>query len=92
MEKGIGDRSLWSRHEMKYLISEATAAGITQYIKAYTCLDRHSEFKPNNAYMISSVYLDSPDMKLCRESLEGTKNRFKLSSHLGRVRDNIIKG
>lgn len=63
---------------MKYLISESTAAGITQYIKAYTCLDRHSEFKPNNAYMISSVYLDSEDMRLCRESLEGNKNRFKL--------------
>jgi len=78
MGKGSGDRSLWSRHEMKYLISETTAAGITQYIKAFTCLDRHSEFKPNNAYMINSVYLDSENMKLCRESLEGTKNRFKL--------------
>ena len=78
MEKGSGNRSIWSRHEMKYLITESTAAGITQYIKAYTCLDRHSEFKPNNAYMISSVYLDSEDMKLCRESLVGNKNRFKL--------------
>ena len=78
MGKGSGGRSLWSRHEMKYLISESTAAGITQYIKAYTHLDRHSEFKPNNAYMISSVYLDSPNMRLCQESLDGQKNRFKL--------------
>ena len=36
------------------------------------------KFKPNNAYMISSVYLDSDNLKLCRESLDGTKNRFKL--------------
>jgi SPX domain protein involved in polyphosphate accumulation len=71
-------RSLWSRHEMKYLISESTAAGITQYLKAFTHFDRHSEFKPNNAYMISSVYLDSEDYRLCRESLDGQKNRFKL--------------
>ncbi|MBN1846626.1 MAG: polyphosphate polymerase domain-containing protein [Sedimentisphaerales bacterium] len=72
------ERSLWSRHEMKYLISESTAAAVTQYIKAYTHLDRHSEFKPNNAYMISSVYMDSPELRLCRESLDGQKNRFKL--------------
>lgn len=78
VEEYRSDRSLWSRHEMKYLISESTAAGITQYIKAYTCLDRYSEFQPNNAYMVQSVYFDSLHMKLCRESLEGTKNRFKL--------------
>lgn len=78
MKESSSNRSLWSRHEMKYLISESTAAGITQYIKAYTCLDRHSEFKPDNAYMIQSVYLDSLDLKSCRESLDGVKNRFKL--------------
>ena len=78
MSQATENRSLWSRHEMKYLISESTAAGITQYLKAFTHLDRHSEFKPNNAYMISSVYLDSENFKLCRESLDGTKNRFKL--------------
>ena len=78
IETRSGDRSIWSRHEMKYLISESTASGITQYVKAYTCLDRHSEFKPNNAYMINSVYLDSGNMSLCRESLDGNRNRFKL--------------
>ena len=29
-------------------------------------------------YPIVSLYLDSPDLQLCRESLTGVKNRFKL--------------
>jgi hypothetical protein len=40
--------------------------------------DRYSAATPGGAYHISSLYLDSADLRLCRESLEGQKNRFKL--------------
>lgn len=72
------NRVSWNRHEMKYLISESQAARIRRFIEPYVLLDRHSEFKPNNAYPIVSLYLDSDNMQLCRESIEGKKNRFKL--------------
>lgn len=73
-----GDRTLWCRHELKYVVSEAQAAAIARYIGPYMKLDRHSEFKENNAYPICSLYFDSDKFQLCRETLEGKKNRFKL--------------
>ncbi len=69
---------LWRRYEIKYLIDESLAAGIAQFIKPYVQLDKYCIKKPNFAYPITTLYLDSRDLKLCRESLEGHKNRFKL--------------
>lgn len=63
---------------MKYLISESKAAAIAQFIKPYVRLDRYCELQPNGAYPVASLYLDSKNLRLCRESLAGHKNRFKL--------------
>ena len=77
--KDISGRGvLWSRYEMKYLITESTAAGIVQFIKPFTTPDRYCKNKPNGSYPIVSLYLDSSNLRLCRESIDGTKNRFKL--------------
>jgi len=73
-----GDRTLWCRHEIKYLVSEAQAAAITEYIRPLMRMDRHGEFKDDGYYPISSLYMDSEDLKLCRETLEGKLTRFKL--------------
>ncbi|MHC4126130.1 MAG: VTC domain-containing protein [Planctomycetota bacterium] len=67
-----------SRHEIKYCISEAKAAAIIQFIKPYLHLDRYCKLQPSGVYPIVSLYLDSHNLQLCRESLEGHKNRFKL--------------
>jgi hypothetical protein len=78
MQDNLVDRTLWCRHEMKYQISESMAAAISHYITAYMRPDRYSELQEEGAYPIVSLYLDSPDLRLCRESLTGEKNRFKL--------------
>ncbi len=72
------DRALRCRHEMKYLISGIKAEAITQFIKPYIQMDRYSKLQRGGFYPIVSLYLDSDDFGLCRESLTGQKNRFKL--------------
>jgi hypothetical protein len=72
------DDVLRCRFEMKYLISEAVAAEIKRFIGPYLSLDRYSKLQPGGAYPIVSLYLDSKNFRLCRESLTGQKNRFKL--------------
>ena len=74
----IVDRMLACRYELKYLISEATAQAISQFVKPYLQLDRYSKLQRGGFYPIVSLYIDSDDMQLCRESLEGRQNRFKL--------------
>ena len=76
--KILSDRTFWCRHELKYLISESTAAGVTQFITQFMRMDRFSELQENGTYPIVSLYLDSPNLKLFRESMDGHKNRFKL--------------
>jgi len=72
------DRTLSCRYEMKYRINESIAHAIKQYIRPYISLDRYSKLQRGGAYPIVSMYLDSEDLRLCRESLTGQANRFKL--------------
>jgi hypothetical protein len=72
------DRTLGCRYELKYLITEAQTEAITQYLKPHLDLDRYSKLQPDGYYPIVSLYLDSLGLDLCRETLEGKKNRFKL--------------
>ncbi len=72
------DRTLRCRHEMKYHISESKAEAIIQFIKPYIQMDRYSKLQRSGAYPIVSLYLDSNVLQLCKESLRGHKNRFKL--------------
>jgi hypothetical protein len=73
-----GDRMLACRFELKYLITEAKAAAIERYIRPFLEYDRYSTLQRGGMYPIVSLYCDSPDMQLCRETLTGMKNRFKL--------------
>ena len=72
------DRMLACRYEMKYVIDEIKAAGIVQYIRPFLPPDRYSKLHRGGMYPIVSLYLDSPELRLCRETLTGQKNRFKL--------------
>jgi len=74
----LPDRTLRCRHEIKYHISESEAEAITQFIKPYIQMDRYSKLHRKGDYPIVSLYLDSNELQLCRESLHGHKNRFKL--------------
>lgn len=73
-----GNRALRCRHEIKYLISESRAAAIAQFIRPYVRLDHYCKLQPKGSYPVASLYLDSKGLQLCRESMEGRKNRFKL--------------
>jgi len=66
------------RFEMKYLITEVEARALAEFIKPYIQVDRYCKLQGGGDYPIVSLYLDSEDLQLCRESLEGRKNRFKL--------------
>jgi len=66
------------RQELKYLISESKAEAVAQFIKPYLHVDRYCKLRRGGRYPIVSLYLDSNDMLLCRESLTGQKNRYKL--------------
>ncbi len=72
------DRMLACRYEMKYIIDEIKAAGMVRYIRPFLQPDRYSKLQRGGMYPIVSLYLDAPDLQLCRESLTGVKNRFKL--------------
>ncbi len=63
---------------MKYLISEAKATAIERFVFDYLPIDHYSKLQPYGCYPIVSLYVDSPDLMLCRESLTGILNRFKL--------------
>ncbi len=66
------------RYEMKYFISEIQAQTIKHMIAPYVQLDRYCKAHSSGTYPLASAYLDSHDLCLCRESLDGHKNRFKL--------------
>jgi len=72
------DRMMGCRFEMKYLISESKAAAMTQFMKPYIPVDRYCKLQRGGDYPIVSLYIDSEKLRLCRESLEGHQNRFKL--------------
>lgn len=63
------------RHEIKYLVSEAQALAMAEYIRPFMYTDHHTS---TGQYALVSLYLDSADLQLCRQSLAGLKSRFKL--------------
>jgi hypothetical protein len=75
---GPVDRTLFCRHEIKYRITESKAAAVEQFIRPYLQLDRYSKLRRDRSYPIVSLYLDSENMLLCKQTLRGIKNRFKL--------------
>jgi len=74
----VADNTLFCRFEQKYRITEAKAKAIEQFVRSYLELDRYCKLRRGGSYPIVSLYLDSNDLQLCRESLTGQKNRFKL--------------
>jgi SPX domain protein involved in polyphosphate accumulation len=72
------DNMFACRHELKYRISESMARAVDQFIKPYLHPDRYAKLQADGTYPIVSLYFDSAALNLCRETIEGKKNRFKL--------------
>ena len=67
-----------SRYELKYLLDEPLVRPLRDFARSYLQLDEHADPRRGNEYEVHSLYLDSPALKLCRATLQGQKNRFKL--------------
>jgi hypothetical protein len=67
-----------SRFELKYLINEEMALKVRDFVRCYIDFDEYSVGKPNYSYPVHSLYLDSDDLKLYWETINGVKNRYKL--------------
>lgn len=72
------DNLLACRYELKYRISESKAQAIKTYVQNFLPVDRYALGHPDKQYPISSLYLDSDNLDLCKETLLGKTNRFKL--------------
>jgi hypothetical protein len=66
------------RYECKYLVPESEARRVYEHLAPFLRPDAHAARNPNNTYAICSLYLDGADLALCRETVEGKANRFKL--------------
>lgn len=72
------DRMQLQRFELKYIIPEGKALAIREFVKSYLEVDEFGVGKPNFAYPVHSLYLDSDELALYQTTINGDKNRFKL--------------
>lgn len=67
-----------SRFELKYVIGESCARAVRDFALSYLEPDPHADPAKNCEYPVHSLYLDSPGYTLCRATMQGQKNRYKL--------------
>jgi hypothetical protein len=72
------DRMQQQRFELKYIINEETALRVRDFVRCYLEFDEYSVGKANYSYPVHSLYLDSDDLQLYWETINGNKNRYKL--------------
>lgn len=63
------------RYELKYRLSPALVEPIRAAVTRYCDPDRAA---PGGRYVISSLYLDTPELRLYRETLDQAPRRFKM--------------
>ena len=66
------------RYEYKYLIEEAVAVSVREFVRSYLSLDEYGVSMPEGAYPVNSLYLDSQDLQLFQSTINGDRNRMKL--------------
>ncbi len=67
-----------SRFELKYIVTDRVAVQIRHFVQGYLDLDEHASNEGNFDYPVQSIYNDSNVLFLCRQTIDGIKNRFKL--------------
>ncbi len=66
------------RFEHKYIIPERLCGPIRDFISFFCELDPYSRREANHQYVITSLYLDTPDRAFYRAVQDRALNRFKL--------------
>lgn len=67
-----------TRFEYKYLVPVGVSGLIRSFKSPFVVPDPYAKDKPGHRYTICSLYLDTPDLRMYRQTVEGNKNRFKL--------------
>jgi hypothetical protein len=67
-----------SRFELKYIIEDARAVAVADFVSAYLRPSVHNGSGPIRGHPVISLYLDSPDFFFFRQAYNGHKNRMKL--------------
>ena len=67
-----------SRYECKYYVDPLAVPELRQMIHAFAEPDRFASKHPGYRYPISSLYLDTEDLRFYQQTVGGVKNRFKL--------------
>jgi SPX domain protein involved in polyphosphate accumulation len=60
------------------LVEDALVPLIRDAVRPFVRLDHFAAAQDDRRYPICSLYLDTPDLELCRKTLHGHKNRYKL--------------
>ncbi len=68
----------WARFECKYLLSERVAQEVRRWIDPYVEPDPFAARSPTHSYPISSLYMDTPGLRLFQETIDGCMRREKL--------------
>ncbi len=66
------------RFELKFRISEQTACAVRDFVRSYLDPDTFARARPDFAYPVHSLYLDSPSLSLYWATVNGDCDRFKL--------------
>ena len=66
------------RFECKYLVDPLVLPEMRAYLQPFVEPDRYARQRADGRYTVSSLYLDSPDLLLFRQTRRGEKDRFKL--------------
>jgi hypothetical protein len=72
------DRLQLQRLELKYIIREQLAVQVREFVRCYLEIDEYGATRPNLSYPVHSLYLDSDDLVLYWNTINGNKNRYKL--------------
>jgi len=67
-----------ARFELKYIIEEARAVAVADFVSSYLRPSEHNGSGPIRGHPVISLYLDSPDFFFFRQAYNGYKNRMKL--------------
>lgn len=77
VERVVWMRPDLQRYELKYMIPERLCGPICAFLRPYTHPDEFTQ-KSKGGYIITSLYLDSPELTLHQAKQHKQLNRFKL--------------
>lgn len=72
------DRLQTQRFELKFHVSPRLVSALRDFVRCHLNLDEYSARQRDFRYPVHSLYLDTDDKRLCRHTIHGLKNRFKL--------------